>query len=164
MQAATVAGSRIPMLPGLTPQQQQAYAAAFQLQQRQQEFAAAQAAARSHPGGTAAALAGPMAAAALAMQQQQQRAASSAAAAASGAGGGVGGGGEEEGDGHIYCICQRPAFGEMVGCDNDSCPKEWFHLTCVGLTKAPEGSWFCPECAKNAKKGPKPKAARGRGR
>jgi hypothetical protein len=25
----------------------------------------------------------------------------------------------------------------MVACDNDACPREWFHLSCVGLTKPP---------------------------
>jgi hypothetical protein len=25
----------------------------------------------------------------------------------------------------------------MVACDNDACPREWFHLSCVGMTKPP---------------------------
>lgn len=33
-----------------------------------------------------------------------------------------------------YCHCNRISFGEMIGCDNDDCPIEWFHLACVGLT------------------------------
>ena len=36
-----------------------------------------------------------------------------------------------------YCYCNQVSYGEMVGCDADDCPKEWFHLQCVGLTKAP---------------------------
>jgi hypothetical protein len=36
-----------------------------------------------------------------------------------------------------YCYCNQVSFGEMVACDNDSCPTEWFHLSCVGLTKPP---------------------------
>lgn len=49
-----------------------------------------------------------------------------------------------------YCYCNRPAFGEMVGCDNEDCPVGggWFHLECVGLHAAPEGDWFCPTCAR----------------
>lgn len=36
-----------------------------------------------------------------------------------------------------YCYCNQVSFGEMVGCDSDECKREWFHLQCVGLTKAP---------------------------
>jgi hypothetical protein len=46
----------------------------------------------------------------------------------------------------VYCICRRGAFGDMVACDNDDCPTEWFHYTCVGLTKVPKNTWLCPQC------------------
>ncbi len=36
-----------------------------------------------------------------------------------------------------YCYCNQVSYGEMVACDMESCPREWFHLDCVGLTKAP---------------------------
>ena len=36
-----------------------------------------------------------------------------------------------------YCYCNQVSYGEMVACDMDSCPREWFHLDCVGLAKAP---------------------------
>lgn len=36
-----------------------------------------------------------------------------------------------------YCYCGEPSYGEMVGCDNTDCPREWFHLLCAGLTKVP---------------------------
>ncbi len=36
-----------------------------------------------------------------------------------------------------YCYCNQVSFGEMVACDMESCAREWFHLSCVGLTKAP---------------------------
>ena len=26
------------------------------------------------------------------------------------------------------------------------CPIEWFHYGCVGLTQAPKGKWYCPQC------------------
>ena len=32
---------------------------------------------------------------------------------------------EAEGDGATYCICQQVSFGEMIGCDGDSCEREW---------------------------------------
>lgn len=46
----------------------------------------------------------------------------------------------------VYCQCQRPSHGNMVACDNDECPFEWFHYECVGLTEAPppDQEWFCP--------------------
>lgn len=36
-----------------------------------------------------------------------------------------------------YCYCDGVSYGEMVGCDMESCSREWFHLKCVGLQKAP---------------------------
>lgn len=43
-----------------------------------------------------------------------------------------------------YCYCNQVSFGEMVACDNDACPTEWFHLSCVGLTKPPgRNGKFC---------------------
>ncbi|TWW64357.1 Inhibitor of growth protein 3 p47ING3 [Takifugu flavidus] len=38
------------------------------------------------------------------------------------------------------------SYGEMVGCDNTDCPIEWFHYGCVGLSEAPKGKWYCPQC------------------
>jgi hypothetical protein len=49
----------------------------------------------------------------------------------------------------LYCICNAPSYGEMVGCDNGpECPAgEWFHVGCVGLKEGQvPSSWFCPEC------------------
>ncbi|CAO3563459.1 unnamed protein product [Mortierella alpina] len=52
----------------------------------------------------------------------------------------------------LYCICQQVSFGDMVGCDNDSCDKEWFHYGCVGLTSPPSGKWYCDTCSANMNK------------
>ncbi|KAK3736156.1 hypothetical protein QZH41_015549 [Actinostola sp. cb2023] len=41
-----------------------------------------------------------------------------------------------------YCLCKQVSFGEMIGCDNDECPIEWFHFQCVGLTTKPKGKWY----------------------
>jgi len=46
----------------------------------------------------------------------------------------------------LYCICQRISYGHMVGCDNEDCKNEWFHLECVGLLVNPVGTWLCPDC------------------
>ena len=36
-----------------------------------------------------------------------------------------------------YCYCDEVSYGEMVGCDGENCEREWFHLQCVGLNRAP---------------------------
>lgn len=72
---------------------------------------------------------------------------------------------QEEQDQTPYCICQRPSFGEMVGCDGEGCPYEWasvsssvlsrifmlqlqYHLACTDLKVAPpaDEDWICPHC------------------
>ncbi|KAL9001323.1 MAG: hypothetical protein Q9169_000214 [Polycauliona sp. 2 TL-2023] len=71
-------------------------------------------------------------------------------------------GGDDEED-LRYCYCNGISYGEMVACDMKNCPREWFHLVCVGLTKAPKGNakWYCDECKEGVKKG---KAVNGNGR
>ena len=47
---------------------------------------------------------------------------------------------EDEDDGpgqERYCYCEEVSYGEMVGCDGENCEREWFHLECVGLSRAP---------------------------
>ncbi|KEY64952.1 hypothetical protein S7711_08193 [Stachybotrys chartarum IBT 7711] len=56
---------------------------------------------------------------------------------------------EEGGDDKKYCLCHNVSYGDMVACDNDNCPYEWFHWSCVGLKSEPNGTWFCPVCRKN---------------
>ncbi len=51
-----------------------------------------------------------------------------------------------------YCICQDVSWGEMIGCDNNDCPIEWFHFGCMGLTAKPKGKWYCPKCSPLFKK------------
>ena len=48
----------------------------------------------------------------------------------------------------VYCVCKRPAFGDMVACDAPDCPYEWYHWDCVGLKAAPKGKWLCSICRK----------------
>ncbi|EAL89625.2 hypothetical protein CNMCM8689_008501 [Aspergillus fumigatus] len=64
-------------------------------------------------------------------------------------------GDDEDEDGEPrYCYCNEISFGEMVACDNDACPREWFHLSCVGLTKPPGKNvkWYCNECKENMRR------------
>ncbi|KIX97371.1 uncharacterized protein Z520_06823 [Fonsecaea multimorphosa CBS 102226] len=59
---------------------------------------------------------------------------------------------EETGDGveedeERYCYCQGVSYGEMVACDRDDCPRQWFHLECIGLKSVPKSAkWYCEEC------------------
>lgn len=60
---------------------------------------------------------------------------------------------EEEGDNAPeprYCYCNQVSYGSMVACDAQDCPREWFHLNCVGLTRAPGKNGTCrfstPSC------------------
>ena len=49
-----------------------------------------------------------------------------------------------------YCVCQQVSFGEMIACENDDCPIEWYHFSCVGLSvkNKVKGRWVCPTCKK----------------
>ena len=49
----------------------------------------------------------------------------------------------------VYCICQQESYGDMVACDNQDCAFEWFHFSCVGVTKPPGDVWICPPCKKD---------------
>ncbi|XP_073699028.1 inhibitor of growth protein 2 [Garra rufa] len=51
-----------------------------------------------------------------------------------------------------YCLCEQVSYGEMIGCDNEQCPIEWFHFSCVGLTYKPKGKWYCPKCRGDSEK------------
>ncbi|KAH8892036.1 hypothetical protein GQ53DRAFT_647957 [Thozetella sp. PMI_491] len=64
---------------------------------------------------------------------------------------------EDDGDEPRYCYCNNVSYGEMVACDADGCPREWFHLECVGLKVAPKGNakWYCEDCKKRLKVGEK---------
>uniref|UniRef100_A0A146KMZ2 Inhibitor of growth protein n=1 Tax=Lygus hesperus TaxID=30085 RepID=A0A146KMZ2_LYGHE len=57
-----------------------------------------------------------------------------------------------------YCLCDQISYGEMILCDNDLCPIEWFHFVCVSLTTKPKGKWFCPKCRGDRPNVMKPKS------
>ncbi|CAJ0581444.1 unnamed protein product, partial [Mesorhabditis spiculigera] len=54
---------------------------------------------------------------------------------------------EEEDEESIWCVCKKPSDGDMIYCENEDCRIQWFHFECVGLSQAPIGHWFCPECS-----------------
>jgi hypothetical protein len=61
-------------------------------------------------------------------------------------------GAEDDGDEPRYCYCNEVSYGNMIACDNEACPREWFHLGCVNMEKAPNArtKWFCSEECKEA--------------
>ncbi|KAH7156778.1 hypothetical protein EDB81DRAFT_787904 [Dactylonectria macrodidyma] len=64
---------------------------------------------------------------------------------------------EIDADEPTYCYCNSVSYGEMVACDADGCPREWFHLECVGLKVAPttKAKWYCEDCKERLKMGGK---------
>ena len=51
------------------------------------------------------------------------------------------------------CYCRGGEHGQMVGCDNDDCPYQWFHLNCLKLKAFPKSkTWYCPECQKRRRR------------
>ncbi|KAF5003561.1 hypothetical protein FDECE_9900 [Fusarium decemcellulare] len=65
--------------------------------------------------------------------------------------------GDIDADEPTYCYCNGVSYGEMVACDADECPREWFHLECVGLKVAPgsKAKWYCEDCKERLKMGGK---------
>lgn len=53
---------------------------------------------------------------------------------------------EGETDETLYCICRQKSYGEMIGCDCDKCPYEWFHVKCVNISGPLPDTWYCPDC------------------
>ena len=87
------------------------------------------------------------------LQLQQQHAGALSPSVDGGAGGSGSGAvfteNAEPDDPTPYCLCQKPQYGEMIGCESADCPHgEWFHFFCVALTAAPKGVWYCPPCRK----------------
>jgi inhibitor of growth protein 3 len=58
-------------------------------------------------------------------------------------------GDDDEGeDDKRYCFCNQRSYGEMVACENDDCPYQWFHTGCLNMKKVPDEDedWYCPTC------------------
>lgn len=55
---------------------------------------------------------------------------------------------ESNHDEQTYCLCDQISYGQMIGCDNQSCSIEWFHFECVDVKVKPGKGvkWFCPLC------------------
>lgn len=64
-------------------------------------------------------------------------------------------------DDQRYCFCNNVSYGDMIGCDDDDCEREWFHLGCVGLSKPPQGTWYCDACLERRSQQSRNKTKRG---
>ncbi|KZO97116.1 hypothetical protein CALVIDRAFT_536588 [Calocera viscosa TUFC12733] len=67
---------------------------------------------------------------------------------------GEGEGGETD-DQNPYCFCRKPSFGEMIGCEDDDCDYQWFHIGCVNVADPDMfDKWYCEACQKRTGKRP----------
>ena len=48
----------------------------------------------------------------------------------------------------LWCFCNQVESGKMIYCENDDCDIHWFHYLCLGISTAPRGKWYCPDCRK----------------
>ena len=62
----------------------------------------------------------------------------------------------------LYCYCKQVSWGDMIQCENKTCPRRWFHYSCVGLSASPKGKkylllflfvgkWYCKDCQQGNK-------------
>ncbi|KAL6734479.1 hypothetical protein Aduo_005017 [Ancylostoma duodenale] len=51
-----------------------------------------------------------------------------------------------------WCFCNEKSYGDMVACDNKTCPYQWFHYPCVNISSTPKGRWYCPHCTEERSK------------
>ena len=49
---------------------------------------------------------------------------------------------------NVYCVCRSNSAGRMIACDNRKCQYQWFHYSCIGMKRAPRGTWYCSDCKK----------------
>ncbi|KAJ6226268.1 hypothetical protein M0813_10957 [Anaeramoeba flamelloides] len=53
---------------------------------------------------------------------------------------------EESSSDEEWCCGISKPDEDYIQCENSDCPNQWYHLGCVGLSKAPSGKWFCDLC------------------
>ena len=46
----------------------------------------------------------------------------------------------------LFCICNKPKFGNMIKCTDLSCKILHYHYSCVNIKRAPRGNWTCLTC------------------
>ncbi|XP_011669066.1 uncharacterized protein LOC105440512 [Strongylocentrotus purpuratus] len=57
--------------------------------------------------------------------------------------------------GRVWCYCEKPSYGDMIGCDGKNCKIQWFHMDCLMIRVPPKGNWYCPHYRKKPKNGGK---------
>ena len=50
-----------------------------------------------------------------------------------------------------WCYCNEEECGKMIGCDNENCLIQWFHVKCLRLKRIPKQAWYCPDCRSEQK-------------
>ena len=54
---------------------------------------------------------------------------------------------EPNGENGPWCTCQKEIEGStLIGCDNEECKIQWFHMKCVNLQQIPQADWFFFMC------------------
>ena len=48
-------------------------------------------------------------------------------------------GDDDDNSRRVYCKCRRPSFGYMIACEAPKCDVQWYHYSCVNITRAPRG-------------------------
>ncbi|EJT98799.1 hypothetical protein DACRYDRAFT_57152 [Dacryopinax primogenitus] len=72
--------------------------------------------------------------------------------------------GAETDDQNPYCFCRKPSWGEMIGCEDDDCDFQWFHIGCVNVSDPDMfDKWYCETCQKRTGKKPILKGQGGKG-
>ena len=44
-----------------------------------------------------------------------------------------------------YCWCVGTDKVKWIACDSETCPRQWLHVECFGLTCKVRGKWFCSD-------------------
>ncbi|KAL3892042.1 hypothetical protein ACJMK2_004282 [Sinanodonta woodiana] len=50
----------------------------------------------------------------------------------------------------LICLCQVPydeTFDDVLDCENHNYRLKWLHSRCKNMSRAPKGSYYCPECS-----------------
>ena len=47
-----------------------------------------------------------------------------------------------------WCYCNGEESGNMIGCENDDCVIQWFHVECLRIKRISKKAWYCPDCCK----------------
>ena len=49
----------------------------------------------------------------------------------------------------LWCYCKKEESGKIICCDNDNYLIQWFHISCLKISRVNDGKWYCPTVAVN---------------